>query len=184
MRCGVAVIEKRIQLALLGALWLVAAGCHEGFAPVGDTTVLSVAPAGGNTNVDPNAPVVIQFSHAMRMGMEQYAALHEGDVTGPVVQGTWSWSADGLTLTFTPAAPLQPHTQYTLHLGGGMMDADGNLLNYDHCTGEHGGQWATSAMMDGSMMGGSMMGQDGGMMGGGWEHPNGTYGMVFSFTTA
>ena len=158
---------------------VVTAACQESVAPVGDTTVLSVVPAGGTTNVDPKQPVVIAFSHAMGMGMQQYAALHEGDVTGPVVQGTWSWSSDGLTLTFTPAAPLKAQTEYTLHLGGGMMDSDGNLLNYDHCTGEHGGQWATSAMM-----GGSMMGQNGGMMGSGWEHPNGTYGMFFSFTTA
>src|SRR5574341_1793892 len=164
-------MRSLIQPALLSLLALAGAACHEGFAPVGDTTVLSVVPAGGTTNVDPSAPVVIEFSHAMRMGMEQYAALHEGEVTGPVVQGTWSWSADGLTLTFTPAAPLTHQARYTLHLGGGMMDADGNLLNYDHCTSQHGGQWATQSMMGGSMMGGSMMGQNGGMMGGGWEHP-------------
>jgi hypothetical protein len=29
-----------------------------------------------------------------------------------------------------------------------------------------------------------MMGGSYGMMGSGWQHANGTYGMVFSFTTA
>lgn len=154
------------------------AGCHETFAPVGDATVLSVVPAGGTTNVDPNGPIVVEFSHAMRMGMEQYAALHEGDVTGPVVQGSSSWSSGRLRLTFTPAEPLKSGTGYALHLGGGMLDANGNLLNYDHCTGQHGGQWVGQSMMGGSMMSGMS-----GMMGAGWQHANGTYGMVFTFTT-
>ena len=172
------------KTTLVVAIAALVAGCHESFAPVGDTTVLSVVPAGGTTSVDPNGPIVVEFSHAMRMGMEQYAALHEGDVTGPVVQGSWSWSSDRLTLTFTPAAPLKAGTQYALHLGGGMLDTTGNLLNYDHCTGQHGGQWATRSMMGGSMMGGmsNMMGGTSNMMGTGWQHANGTYGMVFFFT--
>ena len=58
-----------------------------------------------------------------------------------------------------------------------MRDAAGSLLNYDHCGTQHGGQWASSSMMGGSMMSGS------GMMGTGWRHANGTYGMVFYFTT-
>src|SRR3990172_8204780 len=120
-------MRSSVRLLFTGAIAMLAAGCHESFAPVGDTTVLSVVPAGGTTNVDPAGPIVIEFSHAMRMGMEQYAALHEGDVTGPVVQGTWSWSSDGLRLTFTPTAPLKPGRQYALHLGGGMLDANGHL---------------------------------------------------------
>ncbi len=162
-----------------GSAVLALSGCHDALGPVGDTTVLSVVPAGGTTNVDPGGPIVVEFSHAMRMGMEQYAALHEGDVTGPVVQGTWSWS-DGYTkLMFTPAVPLKQATQYALHLGGGMLDANGDMLNYDHCTSQHGGQWASQSMMGGSMMGGTS-----GMMGSGWQHANGAYGMVFAFTTA
>jgi len=167
------------RATVLIAIAALVAGCHEGFAPVGDTTVLSVVPAGGATGVDPNGPIVVEFSHAMRMGMERYAALHEGDVTGPVVQGSWSWSSDRLRLTFTPAAPLKARTQYALHLGGGMLDANGNLLNYDHCASQHGGRWATRSMIGGSMMGGASN-----MMGAGWQHANGTYGMVFFFTTA
>jgi len=158
---------------------LAVAGCFMGVEPVGETTVLSILPAGGAANVDPGQPIVVQFSHAMGMGTEQYAALHEGDVTGSEVRGTWSWSSDRLRLTFTPAAPLKPATAYAIHLGGGMRDANGALLNYDHCTGQHGGRW-----LGRSMMGGSMMGGGSGMMGSGWRHANGTYGMVFVFTTA
>lgn len=173
--------SSRSLLAALGALAL--AACQDVTAPVGDTTVASLVPAGGATNVDPAVPLVVEFTHPMGMAMEQYVALHEGDVTGPVVGGEWSWSSDRLRLTFTPAAPLKPGTRYALHLGGGMQDATGRLLNYDHCDTQHGGQWATSSMMTGSMMSGSMMGGSG-MMGAGWRHANGTYGMVFYFTTA
>src|SRR3972149_1496261 len=93
-----------VRVLFTGAMaTVVVAGGHERFAPVGDTTVLSVVPAGGTTDVDPNGPIVVEFSHAMRMGMEQYAALHEGDVTGPAEQGSSSWASDRLRLTLTPA---------------------------------------------------------------------------------
>lgn len=162
-------------IAILASL---AAGCFMGVEPVGETTVLSVVPAGGATNVDPSRPIVVEFSHAMAMGMEQYAALHEGDVTGPVVRGAWSWSSDRLRLTFTPATPLKPAAQYAIHLGGDMRDASGARLNYDHCAGQHGGRWLGASMMGSSMMGGrsSMMR--------GWRHASGTLGMAFLFTTA
>jgi hypothetical protein len=139
--------------------------------------VVSIVPSGGATGVDPNAPIVVIFSHPMQPGMEQYAALHEGDVTGAVVVGTWAWSDDRTTLTFTSAQPLKLQTQYTLHLGGGMRAADGGFVDYGPCAAQYGGQWATQGMMGGGMMGGDMMGS-------GWRHPNGTYGMVFTFTTA
>ena len=124
------------------------------------------------TGVDPASPIVVTFSHAIMPGMEEYAALHEGDVTGPVVVGTWTWSANRTQLTFTPAARLKAETQYTLHIGGGMRDAMGNPINYEYCLG-HGGRWATQQMMGNQNM-----------MGSGWRNGNGTYGMVFTFTTA
>ena len=88
----------------------------------------------------------------------------------------WTWSADRSKLTFMPQSPLKAQTTYTLHLGGGMMDADGDDIGYQQCVEAMGGQWATRQMM-GGMMGG-------GMMGPGWENANGTYGMIFTFTTA
>jgi len=122
--------------------------------------------------------------------MEEYAALHEGPVTGPEVAGTWARSTDGMTLTFTPDAPLKPATMYTIHIGGGMMDEDGHTVDLDMHGMDMGGEWATESMMTGGMgsgMGGmgGMGGQPGTHMGQGWQDPsNGTYGMVFSFTTA
>jgi hypothetical protein len=92
-------------------------------------------------------------------------------------------SQDRKRLTFTPAAPLAPMTGYTVHLGGGMMDAGGTHADFGTHGSHMGGSWATSGMMGGGMMGGSM-GDQGYHMGQGWQHPtNGSYGMVFTFTT-
>lgn len=163
----------------LCATLLALGGCSgDPSAPALTARVISVVPSGSATGVDPNSPIVVTFSHPMLSGMEQYAALHEGDVTGPAAAGTWAWSDDRTTLTFTPAQPLKSQTQYTLHLGGGMRATDGGFVDYGPCAGAYNGQWATQEMMGGDMMGG------GNMMGSGWRHPNGTYGMVFTFTTA
>ncbi len=170
-------VRQVLRLMLpVTALALVAC-THNPAAPDFTARVVSVVPGGGTTGVDPSAPIVITFDHPMRAGMEQYAALHEGDVRGSVVPGTWAWSGDRTVLTFAPAQPLKPLTQYTVHLGGGMRAADGGYVDYSSCIGPDGGQWATQEMMGGNMM-------SGGMMGGGWRDPNGTYGMVFPFTTA
>ncbi len=174
-------MSHRVWHLSLVAAALALSACGDPTAPALTARVLSVVPAGGATGVDPNAPIVVTFSHPMQPGMEQYVALHEGDVNGPVVAGMWTWSDDRSALTFTPAQPLQAQTQYTLHLGGGMRATDGGFVDYGPCVGQYGGQWATQQMMGGGG-GGGMMG--GGMMGTGWRHPNGTYGMVFTFATA
>lgn len=146
------------------------------------TAIVSISPPGGTT-VDPNAPMVITFSHAMGSSMEMYVSLHEGEVTGPTVPGVMTWSSDRTTLTFTPSTPLKSATAYTIHLGGGMKDADGNPIDMT-AHGMMGGQWASNSMMNGAGMmggGGPMSGQE---MGPGWMGSNGMYGMVFHFTTA
>jgi hypothetical protein len=157
----------------------------------GDTLLTSVIPEGGSTGVEVGTTVTIQFSHRMGAGMEAYAVLHEGDVSGPVVAGTWSWTADRTALTFTPAGALKRQTRYTLHLGGGMMDATGHAIGFGQHGSHMGGEWTGGGMMSGSgmigrggMMGGGMMGAGSTHTGSGWQHANGSPGMVFSFTTA
>jgi len=164
-----------IAVAALGA-------CAGDIAGVPETPeLLSVVPAGGTTDVDPNEPITIQFSHPMGIGMEQYVVLHEGDINGQIVPGTWIWSDDRTTVTFTPDEPLKSQTQYTVHVGGGLSDGAGQLLNCQR--GEQfGGQWVSGGMMGGM---GGMGSMSGSMMGQGWRHPdNDTYGMIFTFTTA
>src|SRR5512144_1129531 len=107
----------------LCALALGASACGSSTAPVSRSVVASVSPAGGSTGVSTGATMIVTFSGPMRGGMEMYAALHQGSVTGPVVPGSWMWSADHMQLMFTPTMPLQAHTTYTMHLGGGMLDA-------------------------------------------------------------
>lgn len=147
------------------------------------TALLSVQPAGGTVGVEVGTDVVVRFDHAIAEGMERYASLHEGSVVGPEVPGAWTRSADGATLTFSPAAPLKPATTYVIHLGGGMMDEDGEGVDLGMHGLDMGGQWATGSMMTGGM--GSGMTGSATHMGAGWQHPsNGSYGMVFAFTTA
>jgi hypothetical protein len=179
-------MRRRIAstLALATAL-LATAACSDDTDPIAPddvTALLSVQPAGGSVDVSVGTTVVVTFDHAVAVGMEAYAALHEGSVTGAEVAGAWSRSADGTALTFTPDAPLKPATTYVVHLGGGMMDENGGMLDLAMHGEQHmGGQWATQSMMGGSMGMGGM----GSHMGTGWQHPtNGSYGMIFTFTTA
>ena len=135
--------------------------------------VVSVAPAGQAVGVDPAATITIQFSHAMMAGMERYVALHEGGtVAGPQVPGTWTWSSDHAVLMFVPDAPLRHAAQYTIHIGGGMRDRLNRELDHGACAAQ-GGVNAPAGMMGG-----------GDMMGAGWRHSNGSFGMLFTFTTA
>lgn len=150
------------------------------------TALLSVQPAGGSVDVSVGAQVVVTFDHGIADGMEEYVDLHKGSLSGPAVGGTWVLSTDQTRLTFTPASPLEPATTYVVHIGGGMMDEDGDLVDLEMHGLGMGGAWATGAMMTGGM-GGMMGGQTGmgGHMGSGWESPTGgNYGMVFTFTTA
>jgi hypothetical protein len=170
-------------IGLVSTALVAIGGCQAQLSAPADlteaTAAASIVPPGGSTAVDRNAPIVITFTRPMQAGMEMYMALHEGDVTGPEVRGTRTWSDDRRRLTFAPAEPLKPQTRYTLHLGGGMRDADGGLVTLAPCATRDGGRWATGQMMSGRMMG------ERDMMGPGWRHPDdGTYGMVFPFTTA
>lgn len=174
---------------LLGAALLVGAtACSDDdgvTTPDLEAPVLrSVVPQGGATGVDPNTDVVLEFDHPLMPGMDEYVDLHEGDVTGPEVPGTWSMSDDAMRLTFSPDQPLTPNTDHTVHMGGAMMGQDGQHVDFESHGPGMGGHWATSGMMGGGGMGGPMGGQQGYHMGDGWQHPdNGSYGMVFTFTT-
>ena len=176
-------LRHLLSLGLVSTVLIAVSGCQgQPSAPLHlteATSVASILPPGGSIAVDPNAPIVITFTRAMQSGMEMYVALHEGDVSGPEVWGTRTWSDDRRRLTFAPAERLKPRTRYTVHLGGGMRDADGRLVTLVPCAARDGGQWATGEMVAGRMMG------ELDMMGPGWRHPDdGTYGMVFPFTTA
>jgi hypothetical protein len=173
------IVQKGIQVwVLVIAATVVGLGCGDDPTAAGEPTVVTaVSPPGGAVDVDPAGAITITFSRPMQMGMEMYAALHEGPVTGPEIEGTWSWMDGGQRLQFVPSAPLASATMHTVHLGGGMMDANGDPVGLDSCVTRHGGQWATAGMMGGGMMAG------GDMMGTGWQGADSTYGMLYTFTT-
>ncbi len=148
-----------------------------GEAPV---VVLSVVPASSASAVNRSAPVVVTFSQAMMQGMEMNVILHEGAVTGAAIPSSASWSGDRRVLTVQPSAPLKATTGYVLHLAPTLTSAAGQQMNHGPCT-TLGAQSVTSGMLGGSMMTGGSMGP--GMAGSGWQMANGSYGMIFSFTT-
>ena len=172
--------------ALAAATVLTLAACGEDAAsPDSDSQLASVVPAAGATNVNPGAPVVVEFTHGMVTDMAKYMVLHKGTVTGPAVAGSWSWSNQQKRATFTPAASLESNATYTLHLGGMMYDAQGHSVGF----GQHAGHTnATGGMMNGGRMGGGQMGggvwADSMMNGPSWRGTDGNFGMVLSFTTA
>lgn len=165
------------------ALLLAAAGCGDetmmtgpGGIPGSSPMVLSVTPSGDATGVSATTAVTIRFSQGMGVGMEQFVDMHQGDVTGPVMPMSCGWSGDRSMLTCTPRAALRPGTRYAVHVGAGMMGTNGLPLDLNQMP--MGGQWAFPSMM------GNHGGMSWNMMGSGWQGSNGSYGMVFSFTTA
>ncbi len=174
-----------LALGVLAAV--AAAACGSGHSqmtgpatgPTMGTALTGVSPTEGATAVALNASITLHFGGAMAAGMEQYMDLHMGDLSGPTVPMNCSWSGDRQTLTCTPRSPLKPHTTYAIHMGGGMMSANGVMIDYSQGLAL-GGQWIMGGMMSGTHGGG--MGW--GMMGGDWRNPNGSYGMMFTFTTA
>ena len=144
----------------------------------GAVAFMAVSPAAGATGVPVGSPITFRFSGAMGTGMEQYMDLHMGDLSGAEMPMSCVWSGDRTLVTCTPASPLASRTTYALHLGGGMMSAGGMAVDYTTYGPGMGGQWIMGGMTTGTHRG---MGW--GMMGSGWRNANGSYGMVFTFTT-
>jgi len=177
-------MAKRVGVVVSFLAAVVAGACGGGTNTMGPDPVagvvalMAVSPAAGATGVSVGSPITFRFSGAMGTGMEQYMDLHMGDLSGTAMPMTCAWSADRTLVTCTPASPLASGRMYAIHLGGGMTSASGATV--DCTTGlSMGGQWIMGGMMTGTHGG---MGW--GMMSNGWRNANGSYGMVFSFTTA
>ena len=177
------------RLALTGIMLSSAAcvgmaGTTEPGSTADSPVVLSLTPANAATDVNPSGPVTISFDRPMMAGMEALVLVHEGSVTGLIVTGTASWSADRTVLTFAPTAPLKARTAYVVHLSPAMRGTNGQRLDLAACA-RLGGRSVTAGMMGTTATGGMMNGAWGpGMMGDGWRATDGTFGMVFTFTTA
>lgn len=191
----------RPPLALLSvAALLLSAACAKNAASPTDAAgmlattapaLLSLSPVSGMTGVDPMKPIVLTFNMGMMTGTDMLVVVHEGSVTGAQIAGTSTWSSDRRTMTFTPTTALKPKTTYVVHLSPSMIGTNGKAIDLGSCA-KIGGQTVTGGMMGstgngmmGSSSGGMVNGSWGpGMMGAGWQATDGTFGMVFSFTTA
>ena len=118
---------------------------------VGSTALLTTVPVAGAAGVDVNAQIEVRFDSPIAPGAGHPIALQVGDCPGPVVAGTWSRTADGMGLRFTPTQPLDPSTRYTIHVGGGVTDADGGIINLDLNGPALGGTWVTLEMVMGML---------------------------------
>jgi hypothetical protein len=161
---------------LTAILAVTLAACGDSTGPA-TGTLTAVSPAPATTLVQPGTSIRLTFGQPMMAGMEQYMDLHQGGIAGPTVPMNCAWSPDRTTLTCTPSNPLTTGTQYTIHVGAGMTDAQNHMVDLDDWA-TMGGRWATTGMM-----GGTHAGQPVSMMGAGWMHGS-YYGMLFSFTTA
>lgn len=169
-------MPRFLTFAPIAAFAALALGCGDSMSH-STGTLAAVSPVPGATAIAASTTITLTFSQPMMTGMEQYLDLHQGGVAGPTVPMGCAWSPDRTTLTCTPTSALAAGTQYTIHVGGGMTDGQGDMMDMDNWT-TMGGQWA-----DSGMMGGSHAGQPISMMGAGWKHGM-HYGMLFTFTTA
>ncbi len=173
---------RRMQVAAILACstTLFTVACNDNNAPADTgTTLTAVSPVGGATTVTPTAPIVLTFSAPMAQGMEAYMDVHQGTTAGPVMPMSCTWSGDRTSLTCTHAAPFDHGAMYTIHIGCGMMDSDDMPIDMDAYGHRMGGDW-----LQPGMMGGMHAGQPINGMGPGWHGSNGSYGMMFTFTTS
>jgi len=171
-------ITDRVYILLPLLLAACSAGTPVG---VGPTALVATTPTAEAAGVDVNAQIEVLFDFPIEPGAAHPIALQVGDCPGPVVAGTWSRTADGMALRFTPTQPLDPSTRYTIHVGGGLTDADGALIDLDRSGLALGGTWVTLEMVTG--MTSLSMGMGPSHSGPEWLSPNGMYGLAFSFTT-
>jgi Bacterial Ig-like domain len=150
-----------------------AAGCSFGMTDADlATQLLSVSPRGGTVGVSATPDLVVTFTRPMMAGMEEYLVLHQGGLIGPTMPIRCNWSDDQTTLTCHPTQTLVPTTVYTIHLKGGIMDADGEPVGTRRYGTPMGGAWAGDATH-----------YRFGSGGGGWHTPTWSRGMLFEFTT-
>ena len=84
------------------------------------------SPKNGDTNVPLNAPVVLQFNDQLDPITAQTGfSMQSG---GTVVAGTFSYSANDQTVTFTPISALAASTTYTVSYSSQVSDTVGNSL--------------------------------------------------------
>lgn len=83
-------------------------------------TVSGVTPLDGWTAVNIHSPVKITFDKEV-----DKASAQEKFSIAPKAEGTFTWV--DTTMVFTPAQPLSPTTSYTITIGSGVRDTNGQV---------------------------------------------------------
>jgi hypothetical protein len=99
---------------------------HFSFSTKSETVrpwVSSFSPAGDAVIDDPYQSLVIVFSEKM-----DPPSLYRAFSVIPQAPGSFTWSADGATCTFTPLQPYEWQTEYVVTIRSEASDAQGNSL--------------------------------------------------------
>lgn len=95
-------------------------------------TVVSFTPANGAQSVNPSTMVVVQFDRSVYPPSAVYGSIQLMDVNdnNNLIGGTVALSTDGVTLTFTPSAPLPPNStiQTQVSCSSSLVDLAGNAF--------------------------------------------------------
>ncbi|GEM81969.1 Ig-like domain-containing protein [Meiothermus hypogaeus] len=94
------------------------------FTTVGSPpSVLSTAPANGDTNIPVNTDITFSFSEAM-----DRTTVEGAFSSSPSITCTWSWTPDSKLATCNPPTDLSFNTNYSVTLGTGAKDLAGNPM--------------------------------------------------------
>ena len=102
---------------------------------INSSDTATITPAPNATNVAPNSVVIFALSNPVNPGSVNVATLPVFDSTitggGNSLPGTYATSADGLTVTFTPAQPFEGGHRICAYVNSNppLLDAAGNAFN-------------------------------------------------------
>ena len=96
----------------------------------GDTTaptVVSISPACNSTNVALNSVVTVTFTEALKVSTVNSNTV---SLSGPAgqVSGSVTYDSSSNSATVTPSTNLTPNATYTVSVGAGATDLNGNAL--------------------------------------------------------
>ncbi len=95
-------------------------------------TVTNVSPLNSASSVPTNALIQVQFSkriNPLTVTASTFWVYPQGNGPNFLLPGAITVSADGLTATFTPNAPLAPSSLYGINLTTGVTDLEGHPLS-------------------------------------------------------
>jgi hypothetical protein len=85
--------------------------------------ILSTNPADGAANVPLNTTIVFEWNQDM-----QRATAEGATSASPAISGTWQWNPTDTMATWTPGAPLQQSTQYTVDVNTNATSQNGGKM--------------------------------------------------------